>query len=103
VPDLPPEEAVELETAVAAHANLAYIHFLAPTSNPQRISDVAQRAQSFIYLVSVTGVTGARDSLQTDLSQFVARVRAQTQARLAIGFGISTPRRPPAWANWPTA
>jgi tryptophan synthase alpha chain len=92
VPDLPPEEAAELETA-AANANLAYIHFLAPTSNPRRISDVAQRAQSFIYLVSVTGVTGARDSLQTDLAQFVARVRAQTEARLAIGFGISTPEQ----------
>lgn len=92
VPDLPPEEAVELETAVDAY-NLAYIHFLAPTSSPHRISDVARRAQSFIYLVSVTGVTGARDSLQTDLSQFVARVRAQTKARLAIGFGISTPEQ----------
>jgi tryptophan synthase alpha chain len=92
VPDLPPEEAEELETAAAAH-NLAYVHLLAPTSNPRRITDVAQRAQSFIYLVSVAGVTGARDNLQTDLAQFVERVRAQTQARLAIGFGISTPEQ----------
>lgn len=92
VPDLPPEEAIVLETAVLPH-NLAYIHFLAPTSNPQRISDVAQRAQSFIYLVSVTGVTGARNSLQADLAQFVERVRAQTEAKLAIGFGISTPEQ----------
>jgi tryptophan synthase alpha chain len=92
VPDLPPEEAGELETAAAAH-NLAYVHFLAPTSSPQRISDVSRRAQCFIYLVSVTGVTGTRDSLQSDLAQFVARVRAQTRARLAIGFGISTPEQ----------
>jgi tryptophan synthase alpha chain len=92
VPDLPPEEAAELETAAADH-NLAYIHFLAPTSNPRRISDVARRARSFIYLVGVTGVTGARNSLQADLAQFVERVRAQTKVRLAIGFGISTPEQ----------
>lgn len=90
VPDLPPEEATEL-VELARQAGLAYIYFLAPTSSEARVADVTQRAQGFIYLVSVTGVTGARQSLQSDLSQFVQRVRARSSVPLAIGFGISTP------------
>jgi tryptophan synthase alpha chain len=92
VPDLPPEEADELEQAVNA-AGLALIHFLAPTSKPARIAQVAARAQGFIYLVSVTGVTGARTQVQTDLAGFVARVRSATAVPLAVGFGISTPQQ----------
>ncbi len=90
VPDLPPEEAYELEE-LATSAEMIYVHFLAPTSNPKRIENVTQRAQGFIYMVSVTGVTGARNKLQDALPPFVERVRAETDARLAIGFGISTP------------
>jgi tryptophan synthase alpha chain len=90
VPDLPPEEASELEQA-AARAGLAYIYFLAPTSSTDRIEQVTDQAQGFIYLVSVTGVTGARQSLQTDLAEFVKRVRSYSTVPLAIGFGISTP------------
>ncbi|MCB9418280.1 MAG: tryptophan synthase subunit alpha [Ardenticatenaceae bacterium] len=92
VPDLPPEEAAELET-LAADAGLSLIYFLAPTSNPERIAHVAQRASGFIYLVSLTGVTGARRSLQANLSDFVARVRAKADVPLAIGFGIGTPEQ----------
>jgi tryptophan synthase alpha chain len=92
VPDLPPEEAVDLEAA-AEGAGLAYIHFLAPTSNPERIAAVTRRAKGFIYLVSVTGVTGARQALQTNLDGFVARARQGTSTPLAVGFGISTPEQ----------
>jgi len=92
VPDLPPEEAVEFEQLAAA-AGLCLIHFLAPTSSPKRIEMVAGRAEGFIYLVSLTGVTGARKNLQTNLHDFVARVRAKTSIPLAIGFGISTPEQ----------
>jgi tryptophan synthase alpha chain len=92
VPDLPPEEAGELEASAAA-AGLALIHFLAPTSNPERIAIVTQRASGFIYLVSVTGVTGARTSIQADLADFVGRVRDQSLVPLAVGFGIGTPEQ----------
>ena len=92
VPDLPPEEAGDLERLADA-AGLALIHFLAPTSSPARIGKVTVRAQGFIYLVSLTGVTGARRSLQQDLADFVARVRARTSLPLAVGFGISTPEQ----------
>jgi tryptophan synthase alpha chain len=89
VPDLPPEEAEDLEAACAAHG-LALVYLLAPTSTPERIKLIAEKSQGFIYLVSLTGVTGARTELPPDLTDFVARVRAQTDKPLAIGFGIGT-------------
>lgn len=88
VPDLPPEEAGALAQA-CAREGVALIFFLAPTSSPERIEVVAERAQGFIYLVSVTGVTGARDTLPPGLAAFVERVRARTQTPLVLGFGIS--------------
>lgn len=87
VPDLPPEEADELERA-CQKAGLATIYFLAPTSTEERIRAVAARATGFIYLVSVTGITGERSELPPDLKQFVQRVRTHTALPLAIGFGI---------------
>jgi len=90
VPDLPPEEAGTLEAACRA-AGLALVFLLAPTSTPQRIALVAARSSGFIYLVSVAGITGARQALPPDLSAFVLRVRAVTAKPLAVGFGISTP------------
>ncbi len=90
VPDLPPEEADELE-ALAKKYGLAFIHFLAPTSSPARIDAVAKRANGFIYMVSLTGITGARTEIAADLGEFVARVREKTAVSLAVGFGISTP------------
>jgi tryptophan synthase alpha chain len=90
VPDLPPEEADELDQ-LASEAGLALIHFLAPTSNQTRIEQVTKRASGFIYLVSLTGVTGARTGISDALAPFVARVREKTAVPLAVGFGISTP------------
>ncbi len=90
VPDLPPEEAEDFD-ALTVEAGLSLIQFLAPTSNQSRIDRVTARARGFIYLVSVTGVTGARSQVQTDLAGFVGRVRGQTAVPLAVGFGISNP------------
>ena len=90
MPDLPPEEAADLQT-LAVSNGLAYVYFLAPTSSAERIKQVAAAAQGFIYLVSVTGVTGARSELKSDLAGFVQRVRSQSTLPLAIGFGISSP------------
>jgi tryptophan synthase alpha chain len=89
VPDLPPEEAGELEDACREYG-LALVYLLAPNSPPERIALVAQKSQGFIYLVSLTGVTGARDSLPPDLADFVARVRGVTHKPLAVGFGIGS-------------
>ena len=87
VPDLPPEEAEEMATLCDKH-QLALIYLLAPTSTPDRIKLIAENATGFIYLVSLTGVTGARNELAPDLAQFVERVRRETDVPLAVGFGI---------------
>jgi tryptophan synthase alpha chain len=89
VPDLPPEEAGELEYACRQHG-LAVVYLLAPNSSPERIALVAEKSQAFIYLVSLTGVTGARASIPPGLAQFVSRVRATARVPLAVGFGIGS-------------
>jgi len=90
VPDLPPEESDALHSALRSYG-LDLIFLLAPTSEDGRVRFVAGRASGFLYLVSLTGVTGARDRLPPDLESFVARVWAATDLPLAVGFGISTP------------
>ena len=98
IPDLPPEEGTELET-IANKLKLDLIYLLAPTSTEEHISMVARRSHGFIYLVSVTGVTGARDTLPTELEEFVKRVRQKAEQPLCIGFGISTPEQAKRVAN----
>jgi len=87
VPDLPPEESAELD-GLCRNNDLAMVYFLAPTGTAERIALVAQKARGFIYMVSVTGVTGARNQLANTLPDFVSRVRAVTDTPLAVGFGI---------------
>lgn len=95
VPDLPPEEAGPLMEAGEKYG--VGISFLAaPTSTPERLQLIATHSTSFIYCVSLTGVTGARQSLSDQLQPFIARIResfrsAGVERPLAVGFGISTP------------
>jgi tryptophan synthase alpha chain len=89
VPDLPPDEAGEVEAACRA-AGIATVYLLAPTSTEGRIRLVAQHATGFIYMVSIAGITGARNELPPDLAAFVRRVRGYTDLPLAVGFGIGT-------------
>jgi tryptophan synthase alpha chain len=99
VPDLPPGEEDVIPSAFEGgrlaegcrERGLAHVHLLAPTSPDDRLRVVTQRSRGFVYLVSVTGVTGARDRLPADLTAFVQRVRPKTDKPLAVGFGISTP------------
>lgn len=88
--DLPPEEADELKRATDAH-DLDLIFLLAPTSSLARAGAVLSRARGFVYYVSVTGVTGARQSLPADLSEMVRRIRAISPVPVGVGFGISSP------------
>jgi len=92
IPDLPPEEGTELSDATHKHG-LDLIYLLAPTSTDERIKLIAEKSSGFIYLVSVTGVTGARASLPQELSSFVAQVKQTTDKPLCVGFGISTPEQ----------
>ena len=86
--DLPAEESEALRNACLAN-NLRMIYLLAPTSTEERIKLAADLASGFIYCVSLTGVTGARDDLATGLEAFVRRVRRHTHLPIAVGFGIS--------------
>jgi len=92
IPDLPPEEGTELGQATQKHG-LDLIYLLAPTSTDERMKLIAEKSSGFIYLVSVTGVTGARAALPQELSSFVQRVKQVTDKPLCVGFGISTPEQ----------
>jgi tryptophan synthase alpha chain len=92
IPDLPPEEGKELEQSTKRHG-LDLIYLLSPSSTEERIKLVAGRSSGFIYLVSLTGVTGARDKLPEELEGFIASVRERTEKPLCVGFGVSTPEQ----------
>jgi tryptophan synthase alpha chain len=92
VPDLPADEAGEFQNLVEEHG-AAFAHFLAPTSNTERIELTAKYARGFIYLVSVTGITGERNAIPEDLRPFVERVRKLASQPLAVGFGIGSPEK----------
>ena len=92
IPDLPPEEGVELETITRKH-ELDLVYLLAPTSTEERISIVAERSRGFIYLVSLAGVTGARQELPPELESFVSSVRQKARQPLCVGFGVSSPEQ----------
>ena len=92
VVDLPPEEGAEF-VKLCAKYGLSYVPLLTPTSTDERIQQLSSVATSFMYCVSLTGVTGARAALSSDLGEFIGRVRKHTNAPLAVGFGISTPKQ----------
>jgi tryptophan synthase alpha chain len=88
--DLTPEESVEYRRILAAH-NLDTVFLAAPTSTDERINIISAATSGFLYLISRTGVTGAKDSLPDDLPALIRRVRSHTNIPLAVGFGISLP------------
>jgi tryptophan synthase alpha chain len=97
VPDLPAEESADFESALLVGATgqspLPLIRMIAPTSSPDRMERVARNAQGFIYLVSVTGITGERKSLADGLGDLVATMREHTSVPVCVGFGIGTPEQ----------
>ena len=111
VPDLPMEEAEEFQAVLSGASRpsstdfaksaqssaqgegLPLIQMLAPTSPNERMEAIARNAKGFIYLVSVTGVTGARMSISEGLGELINRVREHTSAPVCVGFGIGTPEQ----------
>ena len=92
VPDLPPDEAAELEQLIKAN-DMDLVYLLAPTSTEERIKIVTERSRGFVYLVSTSGVTGARANLPVGLSSLIGRVKRVTTTPVCVGFGISTPEQ----------
>lgn len=90
VTDLTPEESAEYCSAM--HANgLDTIFLAAPTSTDDRLKRITEVSSGFLYVISRTGVTGAKDSLPEELPAMVRRARKFTQLPIAVGFGISVP------------
>jgi tryptophan synthase alpha chain len=90
ITDLTPEEAGEYRLVMSAH-NLDTIFLAAPTSTDTRLALIATVSSGFLYLISRTGVTGAKDQLAEELPALARRVRRATNLPIAIGFGISLP------------
>jgi tryptophan synthase alpha chain len=88
--DLTPEESEEYRRIMVAH-HLDTIFLGAPTSTDERLEKIAGVSSGFLYLISRTGVTGAKDSLADELPAVVRRARAITKLPIAVGFGISLP------------
>jgi tryptophan synthase alpha chain len=88
--DLPPEEAEEFRKS-ADHCGLRTIFLLTPTSDDARIRKVLKMGSGFLYYVSVTGVTGARQQVAVTVAERVAAIRQKTRLPVVVGFGVSTP------------
>ncbi len=112
IPDLPVEESDEFESILNGgrvggevsiqtsstrpsppYRDLPLIRMIAPTSSAERMEKIARNANGFIYLVSVTGITGERKSVAEGLSDLIANVRQHTNIPVCVGFGISTPEQ----------
>lgn len=90
VVDLPPEEADPLVEPLR-EAGLGYVPLVAPTSTESRIAQAAALADGFVYYVSMTGVTGAKDAVLDEAAERAAVLRPKAGAPVAVGFGIATP------------
>jgi tryptophan synthase alpha chain len=90
VTDLPVEEGGAYLRAMKAH-NLAPVFLAAPTSTDARLREIAKHSRGFVYAISRTGITGARQELAADARNLVERLRPHTDLPIAVGFGISTP------------
>jgi tryptophan synthase alpha chain len=88
VPDLSVEEAGPFKTICEKHG-LYLIPLLAPTSTDQRIERACKEARGFIYCVSLTGVTGAKDELAQGVADLINRIRRYTDLPILVGFGVS--------------
>jgi tryptophan synthase alpha chain len=84
--DLPPEEDVAASTD-----DLYHVRLIAPTTPPERMRRIAEKARGFIYYVSREGVTGAGEGIASSLSERIREIRKVSSLPIAVGFGISTP------------
>lgn len=87
--DLPPEEALKVRNHVRDNG-LSLIPLVAPSTTNERLELLSQIADSFVYVVSRMGTTGAQSSISNDLGQLVTRVKQYTkETPVAVGFGVS--------------
>ncbi|MFY9462700.1 MAG: tryptophan synthase subunit alpha [Candidatus Sungiibacteriota bacterium] len=89
IPDVPVEESEPFVEA-SRIAGIDPIFLVAPTTTPERLKKILYYARGYLYIVSVLGVTGTRDSLSSGIPHLLRRIKRQTDLPLAVGFGIST-------------
>lgn len=92
VPDLPLEEAGELEAAATA-ADVDLVLLASPATPPIRLEEIARRSRGFVYAVSLMGTTGERTTLADSAASLAVRIKARTDLPVLLGFGISTPEQ----------
>jgi tryptophan synthase alpha chain len=98
VPDLPLEEAGDALAACDA-AGIALVALVAPTTPDERLDAIGRSGRGFVYVVSVTGTTGERESGPVGLASMVERTKARFAVPVAVGFGIGTPAAAAQAAN----
>ena len=98
VVDLPPEEDEELCIPAQA-AGLNFIRLATPTTDDKRLPKVLENTSGFVYYVSITGITGSAEAQAGDVGPEVARIKAQTDLPIIVGFGIRTPETAKAIAS----
>lgn len=89
IPDLPAEEAKDL-VALSKKSRVSSIFLASPTSGKKRIKNIIKNSSGFVYYVSLTGVTGVRRKLPSEVASNVRRIRSFTDKPVVVGFGIST-------------
>lgn len=99
VPDLPLEEA-ESFLEIARHYGMEVTLLVAPTSPMERIEQIALKSQGFIYLVSVTGVTGMRSKVEARVENLISTLKTVTDKPIGVGFGISEPAQALQMKQW---
>ena len=99
VPDLPLEE-MDYLLEVAKTIGVAVILLVAPTSTDERIHAIANRSQGFVYLVSVTGVTGIRQEVATRVEGLISDLHSATKKPVGVGFGVSEPAQAKQLKDW---
>ena len=99
VPDLPVDESDKL-LETATNFGIEVILLVAPTSSKERIATIAQKSQGFIYLVSVTGVTGVRSQVQERVKDLLEQMHSLTDKPICVGFGISGSEQARQMKEW---
>lgn len=99
VPDIPLEETIEM-SEIASKYGLELVLLSTPTTPVERAKKIAQATKGFVYLVSVTGVTGVQTNVASRVEQLVRELRSVTKKPIAVGFGVSKAEQAKQIVNW---
>lgn len=99
VPDIPLEETDEIRTVASQHG-LELVLLTTPTTPAQRMKKIAETSQGFVYLVSLTGVTGMRGTMESRVEGLIQSLKATTDKSIAVGFGVSGPQQAQQIKEW---